>query len=129
MPDNQELLKVKEKVLQSERLSRDDGLKLINTNDLLFLGELAKTIKKRKSGNYVYFNVNRHINLTNICVSRCKFCAFSRDKNDSDAYLMSEDEAVQAASNAPQDVTEFHIVSGLHPDMPFDYYVGVIRTL
>ena len=72
---------IAEKVARGERLSKDDAMTLMNSNDVLTLGQLANTVKEKKTGNYAYFNVNRHINLTNICVSRCKFCAFSRDKS------------------------------------------------
>ncbi len=129
MSERKELLSIEEKALKGERLSREDGIQLIYSDDILFLGKLAQLAKNRKTGNYVYFNVNRHINLTNICVSRCKFCAFSRDKDDPDAYLMSVEDAARTAHDSPTDITELHIVSGLHPDMPFDYYVDVIKTL
>jgi aminodeoxyfutalosine synthase len=121
---------IAEKLAQGERLSKDDAVTLMNSNDILLLGQLANTIKEKKTGNYAYFNVNRHINLTNICVSRCKFCAFSRDKSDPDAYAMTLDEVLAIARSARDlGITEFHIVSGLHPDLPFDYYVEVISRL
>jgi len=124
------LTHIAEKVEHGERLSREDGITLMNSNDILALGQLANTIKEKKTGNYAYFNVNRHINLTNICVSRCKFCAFSRDKSDPDAYAMTLDEVLAIARSARDlGITEFHIVSGLHPDLPFDYYVEVISCL
>lgn len=121
---------ITEKVEQGERLSKDDAVTLMNSNDILLLGQLANKVKEKKTGNYAYFNVNRHINLTNICVSRCKFCAFSRDKSDPDAYAMNLDEVLTIARSARElGITEFHIVSGLHPDLPFDYYVEVISCL
>lgn len=125
-----DLSKIAKKVEKGTRLSKDDALTLMNSNDLISIGQLANKVKERKSGNYAYFNVNRHINLTNICVSRCKFCAFSRDKSDSDAYAMTTDEALEIARSARDlGITEFHIVSGLHPDLPFDYYLDVISGL
>jgi aminodeoxyfutalosine synthase len=121
---------IAEKVAQGDRLSKDDAITLMNSNDILTLGQLANTVKEKKTGNYAYFNVNRHINLTNICVSRCKFCAFSRDKSDPDAYAMTLDEILAIARSARDlGITEFHIVSGLHPDLPFDYYLEVISGL
>ncbi len=125
-----DLGKIAEKVEKGSRLSKDDALTLMNSNDLITIGQLAKKTKERKSGNYAYFNVNRHINLTNICVSRCKFCAFSRDKSDADAYAMTIDEVLDIARSARDlGITEFHIVSGLHPDLPFEYYLGAISQL
>jgi aminodeoxyfutalosine synthase len=121
---------IEKKVEKGIRLSREDALMLINSNDLISIGQLANMVKERKSGNHAYFNVNYHINLTNICVSRCKFCAFSRDKTDTDAYAMTIDDVLDIALSARNlGITEFHIVSGLHPDLPFDYYLEVISRL
>lgn len=121
---------ISEKVEKGIRLSKSDALTLINSNDIISIGQLASKVKERKTGNYAYFNVNRHINLTNICVSRCKFCAFSRDKTDADAYTMTIDEVLEKTQQARHlGITEFHIVSGLHPDLPFDYYLEVISSL
>lgn len=122
------LSRIEDKVRRGDRISVDESRALWEANDLLLLGSLARRVTEAKTGKRAYFNVNRHINLTNICVSRCKFCAFSRDKSDPDAYLMSVEEAVRVAREAePMGITELHIVSGLHPDMPFQYYVDVIR--
>ncbi len=119
-----------EKVEKDIRLSRSEALTIINSNDIIYLGQLASKVRERKTGDYAYFNVNRHINLTNICVSRCKFCAFSRDKTDADAYTMTIEEVLEAANSARHiGITELHIVSGLHPDLPFDYYLEVINRL
>jgi len=129
MPKNN-LNKIAEKVEKGTRLSKSDAMKLMATDDLLSLGQLADKVRQRKSGDHVYFNVNRHINLTNICVSRCKFCAFSRDKGDADAYAMTIDDVLEKARSARDlGITELHIVSGLHPDLPFDYYLEVISRL
>ena len=124
------LSEITEKIEKGERLFREDALTLINSNDIISLGQLANKVREKKSGKYVYFNVNRHINLTNICVSRCKFCAFSRDKTDVDAYTMTLEEVLDAARSARHlGITELHIVSGLHPDLPFDYYIDVVSRL
>jgi aminodeoxyfutalosine synthase len=122
--------KIEDKVAKDIRLSKTEAMDLIMSDDLVSLGQLAGKVKERKSGNYAYFNVNRHINLTNICISRCKFCAFSRDMQDPDAYAMSIEDALDAARSAEHlGITELHIVSGLHPDLPFDYYLEVISRL
>jgi len=118
------------KVENGIRLSRSEALTLMHSKDIIYLGQLASKVKERKTDNYAYFNVNRHINLTNICVSRCKFCAFSRDKADHDAYTMTIEEVLEAAqSERHLGITELHIVSGLHPDLPFDYYLEIISCL
>ncbi|MCE5284269.1 MAG: aminofutalosine synthase MqnE [Pelosinus sp.] len=119
------------KVYAGKRLSREDALALFRCNDLAWLGQLANFAKKEVCGDYVYFNVNRHINLTNICVSQCKFCAFGCEKDDKKAYAMTKEEVLRIAkaSAIDPDLREFHIVSGLHPDWPFEYYVDIIRSL
>lgn len=128
MSDNGILTLVEEKLDRGERLSREDGCALFKSADLLGLGQLARKAKEKQSGSFAYFNVNRHINLTNICVSRCRFCAFCRDGDHPEAYLMSAEEALAAAEDAlPLGITELHIVSGLHPDQPFEYYLDVVR--
>ncbi len=120
---------IEEKLMAGERLDAEEGLFLFERADLLALGQLARAVKVVKSGRYAYFNVNRHINLTNICVSRCRFCAFCRDEDHPESYLMTTDDALNSAGEAiPLGITELHIVSGLHPTQPFDYYVDVIRN-
>lgn len=113
------------------RLSREDGLALLSCNDLPWLGHIADTAKQRHSDNNVYFNVNRHINLTNICLAKCKFCAFGCDCKNPQAYFLSKENVLDLASQAARDpdLREFHIVSGLHPDWPFDYYLDIVRSL
>jgi aminodeoxyfutalosine synthase len=129
MPSTQ-LMNIAQKAVNGQRLSPEDGLALLRSDDLIALGEMAHQAKQQKTGNKVFFNVNCHINLTNICVSRCKFCAFSCDRDDPQAYAMTIEEVVEKARAAiPVGITELHIVSGLHPDLPFSYYLNVIRTL
>ncbi len=121
---------IADKVLQGQRLTREEGIFLYRSHDLLTLGELARRQKKEKSGSYVFFNVNRHINLSNVCHARCQFCAFGRDQEDPGAYLMTVEEAFQFGAEAvPFGITEFHIVSALHPDMGLDYYLEIISRL
>ena len=130
MSQQKMLAEIKEKVMQGERLGYEEGLFLIREADLLALGEMAAEIKRRKTGKKVFFNVNRHINITNVCVSRCKFCAFGRDKDAAGAYTMSLDEIMECGREAlEQGATELHIVSGLHPDLPFSFYVEVLAQL
>ncbi|MBM3477297.1 MAG: aminofutalosine synthase MqnE, partial [Armatimonadetes bacterium] len=97
--------------------------------DILELGELANRVRERKNGNVTYFIVNRHINYTNICVNRCRFCAFSREQGAEGAYAMTVDEIVEAASCVPGRFTELHIVGGLHPDLPLSYYQEMLSAL
>ena len=120
---------IKEKVLSNQRLSREDGIALFTSHDLLFLGRLASHAASRKNADRVYFVQNMHINPTNLCVNRCKFCAFSRSKGEAGAYEMSIEDIVNKARNAGPGVREFHIVSGLHPDLPFSWYLDMLRAL
>jgi aminodeoxyfutalosine synthase len=118
------------KVAAKERLSEDDALFLFEHPDLIAVGELASRVNERKNGKRVFFNVNRHINHTNICVNRCSFCAFSKTAEEAGAYCLDMDEirnrAVEAAA---QGATEIHIVGGLHPDLPFDFYLEMLATV
>jgi aminodeoxyfutalosine synthase len=118
------------KVLAQERLDAEEGLALYRTNDLLALGWLANHVRERLHGDVTYFNVNRHINYSNVCVSACKLCAFGRKKGDPAGYTMSLEDAWRAAASGYSEaVTEFHIVGGLHPDLPFAYYLDLVRGL
>ncbi len=121
---------IAQKVLAGERLSFDDGVALYRSNDLLALGWLAHHVREKMHGRRTYFNVNRHINPTNVCVASCKLCAFGRKPEVPGAYTMALEEAFRiAGENWTEAVTEFHIVGGLHPDLPFQYYVDLIRGL
>ncbi len=121
---------IAQKVLAGERLSAADGLALYASPDLLTIGWLANHVREKRHGNVCYFNVNRHINPTNVCGAHCKLCAFGRDKNATGAYTYSLDEIWhRAAQGVSEGATEFHIVGGLHPDLPFDFYLDMIRGL
>ncbi len=128
--EDKRLAPVAEKVQAGERLTFDDGLALYRTSDLLALGWLANSVRERLHGNVCYYNVNRHINPTNVCVAHCRLCAFGRDPNVPGAYTMALEEVFRtAASGITEAVTEFHIVGGLHPDLTFDYYLDLVRGL
>jgi aminodeoxyfutalosine synthase len=121
--------KIKEKVISNKRLTRKDGFALFKSNDLLALGRMASLVAQKKNGNNAYFVRNMHINPTNICVNRCKFCAFSRSKGEPGAYEMSIEDILNKARGAGKGVRELHIVSGLHPDLPFEWYIDMLRAL
>ena len=102
------------KVMAQQRLSANDGLALYASHDVLAVGWLANHVRERMHGDVTYFNVNRHINPTNVCVAACKLCAFGRKKGDPAGYTMALSEAWEtAASGYSEAVTEFHIVGGL----------------
>jgi aminodeoxyfutalosine synthase len=116
--------------LAGERLSFEDGVALYGSSDVLALGWLANHVRERLHGDVTYFNVNRHINPTNVCVAACKLCAFGRKKGDPAGYTMALEEAWEtAASGYSEAVTEFHIVGGLHPDLPLEYFLDLVSGL
>jgi len=122
---------IRDKVEAAERLSADDGLFLSAPEVSLHeVGELANLVRERKNGSWAYYNVNTHLNPTNVCVYRCTFCAFRSDLRDPKGYAMS-DEQVLARGREALDVgaTEMHIVGGLHHQKPYDWYVHLIRIL
>ena len=121
---------VAEKVMAGERLSFDDGVALYRSHDLLAIGWLANHVREKRHGNVCYFNVNRHINPTNVCLAHCRLCAFGRSPDQPGAYTFGLEEIWQrAAEGVAEGATEFHIVGGLHPDLPFEFYLDMIRGL
>src|SRR5271163_4986943 len=118
------------KVLAGERLNAADGLALYESHDLLAVGWLANFVREKKHGNVTYFNVNRHINPTNVCVAHCKLCAFGRSPDAPGAYTFALEEIWQRAEQGVREgATEFHMVGGLHPDLPFEYFLDLMRGL
>lgn len=117
---------------QGHRLSLEEAQFLYEQADLLELAEAARERKEQKSGSYVYFNVNRHINLTNVCVSDCPFCAFSCKEESPQAFALTIERIRAIVENSLKeapDLTEIHMVSALHPHHDFNYYIDVVRTV
>ena len=125
------LKKIEQKVLNEERLTFEDGLTLFKSSDLAYIGYLADIVRKRKNGDKVYYNVNCHVNLTNICVGQCKFCAFGRDKDAKGAYSLDKNAAIKLIEEAMQDpnLSGLHVVSGMHPDWTFDDYLEILEHI
>jgi len=122
--------RIEEKVAAGGRLSFDDGVALFGCNDLIRLGRLADLARRRNAGDDVYFVNNRHINHTNVCGNRCRFCAFSAVEGADDAYTMTLDEVLERARASLADgITELHIVGGEHPSLPYEYYLEMISAL
>src|SRR3954462_6749049 len=121
---------IAEKVMAGKRIDAADALALYRSFDILAVGWLANHVREKLHGNTTYFNVNRHINPTNVCVAACRLCAFGRKKDSAGSYTMALEEAWQAAASGyTEAVTEFHIVGGLHPDLPFEYFLDLIAGL
>jgi aminodeoxyfutalosine synthase len=124
------LAEVAEKVEAGARLSFEEGVRLFGTDDLVGLGRLADFERRRRHGNAAFFNVNRHLNYTNVCYWDCTFCSFYRKKDSPEAYTHSIDDCVARAREAhEQGATELHIVGGLHPKLPLEYYEDLLRAL
>ena len=147
------LKEITDKVLSGKRLSKDDALELFKTDDIFSLGRLASYVAQKKNGKKVFFIKNRHINPTNICINRCRFCAFSRSKGEEGAFELTIDEIIaklqpyySCLSNplsltfnstlpkggnrlVKRGITEVHIVGGLHPDWPFKYYLNILSAI
>ena len=125
-----ELKDIHKKVESKKRLSFEDGVQLFNSRDILSIGYMANIIREKKNGNIAYFVTNAHINYTNICINRCQFCAFSKEKDEPGAYSMTIEDILNKGKNfINQNITELHIVGGLHPDLPFNYYLEMMTSL
>jgi aminodeoxyfutalosine synthase len=122
--------RILEKVKAEERLSYDEGRQLYNSNDILALGYLANIVRNRLNGDNTFFIYNQHINYSNICTNLCKFCAFGREKDSDLAYEMSVEQVKQKVRDRlDEPITEVHMVGGIHPDLPFEYYLELLRGI
>src|SRR5436190_2168135 len=126
-----QLRSIRDKVEAGERLSLDDGLFLYSPEaPLQEVGALANLVRERKNGNAAYYNINTHLNPTNVCVYRCIFCAFRSDLRSPKGYLMSDEQILARGREAVDEgCTEMHIVGGLHHQMKYDWYLHLIRLL
>src|SRR6516162_5665034 len=121
---------IRARVEAGQRLSFDDGVFLYDRVDLFTLGELANRVRERKNGRFVYYNVNTHLNPTNVCVYRCTFCAFRADLKSAKGYVMTDEQILERAAEADRrGATELHIVGGLHHQLPYDWYLNVVRII
>src|SRR3954452_19626275 len=121
---------IREKVEAGQRLSFDDGMALEQHADLFTLGELANIVRERHNGHFAYYNVNTHLNPTNVCVYRCTFCAFRADLKSEKGYVMTDAQILERAAEAERrGATELHIVGGLHHQLPYDWYLNVVRII
>ncbi len=123
---------IRDKVLAGTRLTDADALQLFEAHDLAAVGSLANHVREARHGQLAFYNRNVHLNPTNVCVATCKFCSFARkdDQQASEGYTMSLDEAVEKVlSKRALGITEVHIVAGLHPTLPWQYYTGLLRRI
>src|SRR5436190_19886568 len=122
---------IRDKVLAGRRLDLDDGLFLYEpTTPLHEVGALANLVREQKNGNRAYYNINTHLNATNVCVYRCTFCAFRSDLRDPKGYVMSDEQILARGQEAVDaGCTEMHIVGGLHHQKKFDWYLNLVQQL
>jgi aminodeoxyfutalosine synthase len=125
-----EVVDIYEKVVAGSRIDENDALRLFQTKDINAVGFIANEANRRKNGDRASYIVNRYINYSNYCILSCQFCSFSRKKRDNDGFQLSQEQIVTKAREALElGITELHIVGGLHPSLPFDYYVDMLRAL
>jgi aminodeoxyfutalosine synthase len=125
-----ELADIYDKVMADHRLSRDNGMRLFQSNDLLSLGFLANVVRERFHGEKTYWVYNQHINYSNVCVNGCRFCAFSRRQGEEGGFVLTVDQVlnkVKERLNEP--IREIHVVGGCHPDLPLSYYLELVREV
>ncbi len=118
------------KINNNERLSLQDGITLFKSEDILSIGFLANIQRERINGNKTFYILNQHINPTNVCLNDCKFCAFSRQKGQEGSYEMSLETVLDKVRSKIDDhISEIHIVGGLHPDIPYEYYLEMLSEI
>jgi aminodeoxyfutalosine synthase len=123
---DQALVPIWDKVRSRERLDFDDGLAVLRSWDLTAIGKMADFVKRRKSGDDVFFVMNRQINPTNLCVLDCVFCDFAARPGDAHAYEMTIEEIL---GKLTPELSEVHIVGGLHPKWKFEQYLGIMEAI
>src|SRR5262245_57076200 len=125
-----ELRDLHDKVAAGERISEADALRLFESKDLNTLGAIADLARQRKVGNHASYIINRYINYSNYCILSCQFCSFARKKRDADGFELTILQILEKAREALKlGITELHIVGGLHPSLPFRYYVDMLKAL
>lgn len=117
------------KVVNGERLAREEGIKLYETDNLLALGYIANCVRERVNGSNTYFVRNYYLNYTNICELDCKFCSFYRKEGQEGAFLMSLDHIFKIVEDDKDNITEMHMVGGLNPSLPYEYYIDLLRGI
>ena len=121
---------IAEKVLAGERLDVEDGITLYGTSELHVVRDLANHVRERLHGDLAYFNVNQHVNYTNYCNKFCEFCSFDRLPGQDGAYLMTPEEVAQKIRDQLHEpVTEVHMVAGVWPAIPYEYYLDIVRAV
>ncbi len=127
---NAGLYDIYEKVMSNSRLTAEDGKRLYQTNNLPLLGFLANIVRERFNQDNTYYIYNQHINYSNICVNLCKFCAFGKEKGADGAFELTIDEIREKIrQRLDEPIREVHIVGSIHPDLPYSFYLDMLRAV
>ncbi|MEA1995687.1 MAG: aminofutalosine synthase MqnE [Campylobacterota bacterium] len=126
---DRKLLPIFEKIKNDENINKQEALHILHSPFPLEIAFLARFIKLKKSQKKVYYVINKHINYTNICISRCRFCAYSKNAGDEDSYVLKHKEILEDIASAGKNLKEVHIVGGLHPNLPFSYYTDMLKSI
>ncbi|MGD8382866.1 MAG: aminofutalosine synthase MqnE [Syntrophobacterales bacterium] len=125
-----ELADIYDKVMADRRLSREDGLRLFQSSDLLAIGFLANLVRERLHSQKTYWVYNQHINYSNVCVNGCTFCAFSRRQGEEGGFVLTIDQVLnKVRERLHEPIREIHLVGGCHPDLPLSYYLDLVREI
>ncbi|NOY68158.1 MAG: aminofutalosine synthase MqnE [Deltaproteobacteria bacterium] len=127
---DKQLEQVREKLEAGVRLDANDGICLYESNDILAIGRMADSIRRARHGNKAFFVYNQHVNYTNVCINHCRFCAFSRSAGADGAFTLTpEDVKKRLLERIDEPVTEIHMVGGINPELPFQYYLDLLRAI
>src|SRR3974390_3189322 len=125
-----ELRDLYDKVAAGERISEADALRLFESKDLNAVGAIADLARQKKTGNRASYIINRYLNYSNYCILSCQFCSFARKKRDQDGFELTIPQMAEKAREALKlGITELHIVGGMHPPLPFSYYLDMLNAL
>jgi aminodeoxyfutalosine synthase len=121
---------IKEKVLNHVRLKAEDALQLYKSNDIIGIGHLANFVRRLRHGKKAFFVYNQHLNYTNVCINHCRFCAYSRRKGQPESFVLTIDDVRKKLSDRiDEPINEIHMVGGINPDLPFNYYLDLLKTI
>ena len=124
------LVDIKKKLIDGVRLDAADGQTLFQSNDIIGVGHLADYVRRKRHGEKAFFVYNQHLNYTNVCINHCRFCAYSRRKGEQDAFTLSVEEAADALlKRIDEPIREIHMVGGINPKLPFEYYIDLLKTI
>ncbi|MDO9265331.1 MAG: aminofutalosine synthase MqnE [Desulfosalsimonadaceae bacterium] len=124
------LVPIEEKVNAGIRLDAADGLVLYQSHDIISIGRLSDSVRRKRHGNKAFFVYNQHVNYTNVCINHCRFCAFSRNKGEDGAYTMTVDDVAEKLNaRIDEPIREIHMVGGINPVLPFEYYLDLLKTI